>query len=181
MARIQAVNPQTATGKTRYLLGKVQEKYGMTPNLFRTLANSPVALEAYGTFGEILGGGVLSPKLREQIGLSVAQENGCGYCLSAHSAISKGVGLTDEEINDGRRGISPDSRANAVLQFVSRIVELRGNVSDKDFEAVRNAGYTDEEITEIVANVVFVIFSNYFNNMAGTPIDFPSVPKLATH
>lgn len=179
MARIQAVNPQTATGKTKQLLDKVQAKYGMTPNLFATLANSPAAVEAYWNFGGILEGGVLNAKLREQISLRVAQENGCGYCLSAHCAIGKGVGLTDEEINDGRQGTSPDSKTDAALQFVSRIIQSRGSVSDKNFAAVRNAGYTDEEITEIVANVVFVIFSNYFNKMAGTPIDFPAVPELA--
>ncbi len=178
MARIQTINPDKTTGKTKTLLEQVQNKFGMTPNMFRTFANSPATLEAYLNFYESLASGVLSPKLREHISLSVAGSNGCGYCTAAHCTMSSGLGLSDEEINDGRRGTSPDSRIDAALKFSERVIDTRGKVSDADFKKIRNAGYSDEEITEIIGNVVFTLFSNYFNNAAETEIDFPVVPEL---
>ena len=178
MTRIQTINPKTASGKAKELLEQVHEKFGMTPNLFRTFANAPVVLEAYLNFYESLSRGALNPKLREQIALSVADSNGCGYCTAAHCAIGSGIGMSEEEINDGRRGSSPDSKVDAALKFVERVIDAKGNVSDEDFRRIKKAGYTDGEITEIVGNIVFNIFSNYFNKVAGTVNDFPAVPEL---
>ncbi|MDP7557194.1 MAG: hypothetical protein QF687_04845 [Nitrospinaceae bacterium] len=79
---------------------------------------------------------------------------------------------------DGRRGSSPDSKADAALKFVERVIDTRGKVSDAKLKKIRKAGYADEEITEIVGNIAFSIFSNYFNNIAETEIDFPVAPEL---
>jgi len=98
MPRITALNPAETTGQTKKLLDGVQAKLGMTPNLMRTLANAPAALEAYLHFGAALGSGVLDAKFREQIAIAVAQANSCEYCLSAHSAIGKMVGLSAVEM-----------------------------------------------------------------------------------
>ncbi|MCH8157111.1 MAG: carboxymuconolactone decarboxylase family protein [Nitrospinae bacterium] len=179
MTRIQMIDPKTATGKTKVLLEQVENQYGMIPNVYRTFANSPAVLAAYLNFNESLAGGTLSPKLREQISLSVANSNGCGYCTAAHCAISSSIGLSEEEISDGRRGSSPDSKVNAALKFVERVLDTKGNVSDEDFRGIKKAGYTDGEITEIVGNIAFNNFSNYFTRVAGTEIDFPAVPELA--
>jgi len=84
MQRIAAVNPFEATGKTKQLLDDVQAKFGMTPNLMKTLAAGPAALQAYLNFGAALGTGHLDAKFREQISVAVAQANSCEYCLSAH-------------------------------------------------------------------------------------------------
>ena len=177
MPRLQAVNPKTATGKTKELLDAVHKKYGMTPNLTRTFANSPAALEAYLGF-DALAGGSLSSALREQIALTVSEINGCDYCLAAHTAVGKMVGLSREQIHRSREALSGDSHEEAALQFAKAIVEKRGWVSDDDLAQVRQAGYSDGEIAEIVANVVKNIFSNYFNHVAETEVDFPAVPQL---
>jgi len=145
------VNPQTATGRAKELLDAVQKKYGMTPNLSRTFANSPAVLETYLGFGA-LDGGALSPALREQIALTVSEINGCDYCLAAHSAIGKMVGLSQEQIQRSREASSADSREHAVLRFAKAIVEKKGWVSNEDLAQVREAGYGDGEITEIVVH-----------------------------
>ena len=150
----------------------------MTPNLSRTFANSPAVLETYLGFGA-LDGGALSPALREQIALTVGQINGCDYCLAAHSAIGKMVGLSQEQILRSREASSEDSREEAALRFAKEIVEKRGWVSDEDLARVRQKGYSDGEIAEIIANVVKNIFTNYFNHVAETKVDFPAVPQLA--
>ncbi len=175
MPRLRAIETARAEPRTKALLEGVQKKLGMTPNLMRTMANSPAVLEAYLGFGNTLAKGELQPKLREQIALTVGELNQCQYCLSAHTALGKMVGLGDEEIADSRRGVSPDRKTEAVLQFARKVVTERGWVSDEDLAAVRAAGTSDAEIAEVVAHVAVNTFSNYFNHVAETDVDFPKV------
>jgi uncharacterized peroxidase-related enzyme len=175
MQRITAVNPAEAQGKTKQLLDAVQAKLGITPNLMKTLATAPAALEAYLNFGAALGTGNLDAKFREQIALAVAQANSCEYCLSAHSAIGKMVGLKSEEITASREAHSADAKRDAGLQFVQALVVQRGVVSDQAVAQVKAAGFSDGDIAEIVANVAVNIFTNYFNHVARTDVDFPHV------
>lgn len=175
MQRITAVNPAESTGKTKQLLDGVQAKLGITPNLMKTLATAPAALEGYLNFSAALGTGRLDAKFREQIALTIAQANACEYCLSAHSAIGKMVGLKPEEIARGREAHSQDAKRQTGLQFAQAVVVERGEISDATLARVRAAGYTDGEITEIVANVAVNIFTNYFNHVAQTDVDFPRV------
>lgn len=177
MPRLKAIEHDQASGQAKQLLDAVNEKFGMVPNLARTLANSPAALKGYLAFGEALEGGVLGDKLREQISLTVAEANGCGYCVAAHCAIGKTVGLSDSELSDGRQASSPDSKVDAVLQLARQLVEDRGRVSDEDLDRVRRVGFGDAEIAEIVAVVAWKTFANYFNHVAGTKMDFPAVPE----
>ena len=180
MQRITAVDPAVATGKTKKLLDGVQAKLGMTPNLMKTLASAPAALEAYLNFGAALGSGILDAKFREQISIAVAQANSCEYCLSAHTAIGAMVGLTPQEIASSRESHAEDAKRDAGLRFAQTIVVQRGEVSDAAMAKVRGAGYSDGEITEIVANVSVNIFTNYFNLVAQTEVDFPRVPVALT-
>jgi uncharacterized peroxidase-related enzyme len=175
MQRLPAVNPAEATGTTKQLLDGVQAKLGMTPNLMKTLAAGPAALEGYLNFGAALGKGNLDAKFREQIALTVAQANSCQYCLSAHSAIGKMVGLQPEEIAASREAHSADAKRDAGLRFAQTLVVQRGRVSDQDFAHVKAAGYTDGDIAEVVAHVAINIFTNYFNHVANTDVDFPRV------
>jgi uncharacterized peroxidase-related enzyme len=145
------------------------------PNLIRTFANSPAALEGYLNFSGALGGGLLDAKLRERIALTVADANSCEYCLSAHTAIGKMVGLDEDEILTSRKATAADPRTSAALAFAHQIVVKRGEVDDGDVRAVRSAGFSDGEITEIVANVALNVFTNYFNHVAQTVVDFPKV------
>lgn len=178
MSRLPAIDPETATGQAKQLLDGVQEKLGFAPNIMRTMANSPVALQAYLNFSNALSKGSLSPKLREKIALVVAQDNQCEYCLAAHSAIGRTVGLSEEAIRDSRRGESCDSREAAILEFASTLVANRGWVTDEEIAHLHKAGVTEGETAEIIANVALTLFTNYFNHVAQTEIDFPEVEEL---
>ncbi len=175
MPRINPIDPDTAEGKTRTILEGIRKKSGRVPNLLATLAQSPASLNAYVGLGQALGGGSLDAGLREQIAVAVAGANGCGYCASAHTAIGKSVGVDAGELAANLRGIAGHARTQAALDFALVIVEKRGWASDDDLQRVRDAGFGDGEITEIVVNVVANIFSNYFNHVAQTEIDFPVV------
>ena len=175
MPRIQQIDPAEAEGKAKELLDGVNAKLGMTPNLMRALANAPAALQGYLGFGQALAAGTFGPKIRESIALTVAGINGCDYCASAHSAIGTMAGLDADELARNLEGRSADPKVEAALAFASAIVEKQGWASDDDLAAVRAAGYGDGEITEITANVAYNIFTNYFNHVAETEIDFPVV------
>lgn len=180
MSRIPTINPERAFGQAKQLLDGVQKALGFAPNIIRTMANSPAVLQGYLNFSNALSKGSLSHKLREQIALVVAQHNHCDYCLAAHSAIGRTVGLSEETIRDSRRGESPNAKDATILHFASTLVMDRGWVPDDEVSRLRKAGVTPGEMTEIIANVALNIFTNYFNHVAQTEIDFPVVEELTT-
>ncbi|UUO07205.1 carboxymuconolactone decarboxylase family protein [Blastopirellula sp. J2-11] len=178
MSRLNAIAPENAEGKSKEMLETVGRKLGMVPNMMRTMANSPAVLEGYLSLSGALGHGKLSAKVREQIALAVAQANGCDYCLAAHSAVGKMVGLTSDQIGDSRNGRSIDPATDSLLRFARQIVETRGQVSDADVQAVRDAGFDEGAIAEVIAGVALDIFTNYFNIVADTEVDFPRASSL---
>jgi uncharacterized peroxidase-related enzyme len=179
MSRIPQVQPESATGEAKQLLEAVKTKMGRVPNMMKTLANAPAALNAYLQFSGALAGGVLPGKTREQIALAVGQANSCDYCLAAHSTIGKMVGLTHEQILDGRHGKATDAKTHAILLFARKLVDDRGQVADAELQKLRQAGVNEAEITEIVANVALNIFTNYFNHVSSPEIDFPKAEALS--
>jgi len=165
--------------KAQALLDAVEKKLGTVPNIFKTMAHAPSVLEAYLNLGATLAGGSLSPQLREQIALVVSQSNECNYCLAAHTVIGKGAGLDDAQIQSSRQGQGTDDKASAAVQFALKMAQNRGSVSDEDVDALRQAGYGDAEIVEIIGAVIQITFTNYFNHVANPEVDFPAAPVLA--
>jgi uncharacterized peroxidase-related enzyme len=180
MPRIEPIDLQQAAGKTREQLDAVRRKLGMSPNLTRTMARSEATLTGYLGLSGAVSAGSLSRREREQIALTVAEANDCGYCLAAHSAAGKLAGLSELEVRDARRGIATSTRENAVVVLARQVLAERGRVSDETLRRVRQAGITDGEITEIVANVALRVFTNYLNLVAQTDIDFPVASALDT-
>src|SRR5262245_59523129 len=166
MQRIKAVDPKAATGTAKTLLDGVQQKLGFVPNLMRTVAVSPATLDAYLTFGDRLSHGILSPKLREQLAVTVAYSNSCEYCLAAHTAIGGMPGLSPAQLEAAYTADSTDPKIAAALHFAQEVVQNQGHVSDEEIAKVREAGYGDAEIAEIVGHVALNVFTNYFNTIA---------------
>lgn len=158
------------------LLRAVEKQLGTVPNLFRLAGVSPAALEGYlGVFGA-LGKGRLPAATRERIALAVAEFNGCNYCLSAHTYLGTHLAkLDDAEIAANRAGFSNDAKADAAVRFAVKVANQRGRVGSDDLRAVRDAGYDDAQIIEIVQHVALNVWTNYLNEVARTEIDFPVV------
>ncbi len=175
MPRIAPVDPKQATGRAKDLLDGVQAAIGATPNLLRTMAQSPAVLEAYLGLSKTLSSGTFSAALREQIALTVAGANHCDYCASAHTLLGRKAGVAEDELATNLEGRSSDPHTQAILALTQAIVEKRGFVSDRDIGGARAAGVNDAEITEVVAAVAQNTFSNYFNHVARTEVDFPHV------
>lgn len=175
MQRIERIDPASAPPRTAELLASVKKQMGGVPHILATMAQSPAALGGFLGFAGPLSAGTVSAALREQIALTVAGANGCDYCASAHSALGGLAGVGEDELRRNLEGRSSDAKVQAALRFVSRVVATRGHVSDEDLARVRSAGYSDEAIVEMVAHTALNIFTNYFNHVADTEIDFPVV------
>ncbi len=176
MTRLDALNPEVATGKTKDMFTAIEGKLGMVPNMMRTMGNSSAVLEGYLGLSGALGAGKLGAKTGELIAMAVAESNACDYCLSAHSYIGANLlKMNPEDLTSARDAVSGDAKTAAALTFAKALVSKRGLVNDADVAAAKAAGYGDGEIGEIVAHVALNVFTNYLNNTALTAVDFPLV------
>lgn len=167
---------EAAPAASQPMLEAVKKQLGLVPNMFRLVATSPAALEGYLGMSGALAKGTLPAPTRERIALAVAQINGCDYCLAAHTYLGKNLAkLDDAEIDANRGGTSNDPKADAAVRFAAKLTEQRGHVSADDVLAVKNAGYSDAQLIEIVQHVALNTWTNYFNEVAKTDIDFPVV------
>ncbi|MFD1260040.1 carboxymuconolactone decarboxylase family protein [Entomomonas asaccharolytica] len=168
-----------APEQSREMLEAVNKKLGKVPNLYRLVALSPEALTGYVSLSGALAKGKLHAKTREAISLALAELNGCAYCLSAHSYISKNLMKVDDaEIAANRNGTSTDEKNKAAIEFAVKVAEKKGKVSAQDLQNIHEHGYSEAEIIEIVQNVALNIWTNYMNNVAETEVDFPPItPK----
>ena len=175
MSRIQPIDRNTTHDSVRKNFDAIQAQLGVVPNVMRTMAQSAAVLDAYLGFAAALRRGSLPVALHEQIALAVAEANSCDYCLSAHTALGRAAGLSNDDLAASREARAADPKAAAALEFARAVVDRRGDVRDQDLARVRAAGYTDGEIAEVIALVALNVFTNYFNRAAQPDIDFPLV------
>lgn len=177
MSRLPLIDPREATGRAREILdGPLKGKHYA---IFRAMANSPVALDAYLGLAGAVKRASLTTGEQEVIQLAVAEANGCEYCLAAHTAAGARVGLSAEQMLGARRGAIPgDPRLDAIAKFALALHEKRGHVTDGDLGSFRAAGFTDAQVVEAVAVFALATYTNVFNHVAGTPVDFPPAPAL---
>lgn len=179
MTRLKALKPDQATGKAKEMFTAVNNKFGVVPNMIRTMGNSPALLEGYLNFSGALDHGTLGAKTNKLIALAVAESNQCNYCLSIHTYLGVNLLKIDAATLDAsRNGKANDAKTEAILTFAKALVTKKGLVNDADVNAVNAAGITEGEIGEIVGQVALNILTNYFNNTAKTEIDFPVVEAL---
>lgn len=175
MPHISPLPLAQADAVTAATLKAVHAKLGMLPNLFATLAHAPAALNAYLGMSETLAGGRLSAAQREIVALAAGQANRCQYCLSAHTLIGKGAGLSATDIAAARDGRAAHALDNAIAGFARALVEQRGVVATETMATYRSAGLDDGLILEVIANVALNTLTNYANHVADTTVDFPVV------
>lgn len=175
MPRINVVTHETANADQKALLDAIQSQLGVVPNFLKVFANSPDALRAFLGLHGIANAGALDALTRERIALALAQQNACQYCLSAHTAIGRKTGLDDAEIEANRAGSSRDAKAAAAIRFARALVAHSGEVTSSELADVRNAGYGDAEIVEIITHVGMNILTNILGKASRVDIDFPKV------
>lgn len=179
MTRTIAPKPEQVPADSKPTLDLFTRNLGFTPNMMKIFAQSPIAFNAWASLRGALGK-ALDLKTREGISLAVSEVNGCDYCLAVHSYGAKHAKMSAEEVTLARKGRSADPKRNAAIQFARRVIESRGQIFDGDLVAVRDAGYTDANIIEIVALVAMFSLTNFLNNVFDPEIDFPVVAPVGT-
>jgi uncharacterized peroxidase-related enzyme len=175
MPRTTLPTPDQVPADSKPTLELFTRNIGFTPNMMATFALSPIAFNAWATLLGSLSK-ALDVKTRDSIGLAVSEVNGCDYCLSVHSFTAERMAkLSADEIIIARQGHAIDPKRHAAVQFARKVIETRGKVSDADLQAVRDAGYTDAHVIEIIALVAMYSLTNFFNNVFDPEKDFPAV------
>jgi uncharacterized peroxidase-related enzyme len=177
MSRIQTPAVETATGATAELFAQIKKAVGRVPNAYAAIgALEPNALKAMLQADGALSAGTLSKQDRETIKIVVSQVGGCDYCVAAHSQIGKMVGLPPETLKQIRAGeATGDAKRDALTHFVRKLVRTSGTVSEAEFNAILDAGYTEAQLVEISLAIAVIVFTNVFNRINDTTIDFPAV------
>ncbi|GAB4044732.1 carboxymuconolactone decarboxylase family protein [Spirosoma litoris] len=165
------VSPATQTA-----FDSLQKMAGFVPNLFATFGHSDNALPRYLAFQGAKTS--LSNKEKEAVNLVVSEVNGCRYCQSAHTAIGKMNGISQEETLNIRAGHSTNPKLNALVVLAKDITEHKGYASPQNLEAFYAAGYDKGNLVDLILQVSEKIAANYLHNLTGVAIDWPLAAKL---
>jgi len=180
MNKLNAVTNNTASEKSKILFGGIKNSIGILPNIYAVIGNSAVALESYLTFSELLKNCSFNAKEQEAIFLAVSESNGCNYCVSAHTALARMNGFSEEETLELRAGTIKDIRYNVLTNLAKSIVENRGRADEKLIDAFYEMGFKSDALVELVALVIEKSFTNYIGRLAKPEIDFPIAKTINT-
>ena len=176
MIKFTVPTKKEVSNKNKEVFIRFEESLGAVPNLYAVMAYSGNALPKYMAFQNSPSS--LNIKEKEVINLVVSQINRCRYCLSEHTLIAKMNGLSDEEILKIRRGNSSDPKLDALVVFAKAVTETQGNVAEKVLNIFFDAGYTKENLVDVILQVCDKIAGNYLHNITNVPIDFPLASEL---
>lgn len=158
------------------IFDNLKQQIGFVPNLYATIAYSDNGLQRYLNYQNAKTS--LNNKEKEAVNLVVSQVNGCIYCQSAHTAIGKMNGFSDEEILNLRQGKSDKPKLNALVALAADLTENRGNASAETLEQFYAAGYNQENLVDLILQISDKIAMNYLHNLTKVPVDFPVAPSI---
>jgi len=172
---------ETAQTKSAELLATAEKSYGFIPNLLGIFAESPATLKAYQIIGRIFDESSFSPTERQLVILTASRLNECYYCVAAHSTVAE-MQKVPADVIEAIRNDQPiaDSKLQALRTFTTAVIEKRGWVTGDDTEAFLAAGYTKEQILEVILGISFKTLSNYVSHIAEPPLDDAFAPKAWT-
>lgn len=174
MARLTVNTLETAPEKAKERMEMVQKANGFIPNLIGVLANSPQALEMYQEVGKINSKSSLTPEEIEVVQITAAAHNGCDFCVAGHTKIGTLKLKMPENVLNALRArttIEDNAKYQALAQFTMQLIDKRGKVSDEELAAIKAAGYSEQNILDVVLGVALATLCNYANNVAQNDIN----------
>jgi uncharacterized peroxidase-related enzyme len=162
----------SAPEASRATLQQLEERIGFIPNLAATIAEAPAAIQGFVGIQAALGQTKLSQLEREVVGLTVSLENGSAYAMAAHSTFAQGAGAGEEIMAALRSGEDiPDARLQALQEFTRTLLRERGHVAEESIAALLEAGYSKEQLLEVITQVAYTTLANLVANVADVPVD----------
>jgi AhpD family alkylhydroperoxidase len=178
MKTLQPLTSEQANENSQAIFTGIKSKIGMLPNLYATMGVSDKLLSGYLNFTETLKSGEFSNKEYEAIALATSQANGCAYCLSAHTAIGKMNGFSEEETIGLRQNTIADTKLNALVTLANELISLKGHPTRTTQDLFFEAGYTKPAFAEVIAIVALITITNNIYHNGGFEIDFPKAQHL---
>jgi uncharacterized peroxidase-related enzyme len=177
MSRLSVPNLESDTGPSGQVYAQIKKAIGSVPNAFAAIAaHGPAALKSILAADAVLAAGTLTKRDQEVIKLVISAAGGCDYCVAAHNYLAQLAGVKPDALKQIRDGqASGDAKRDALIRFVRKLAQSSGTVSAEDFAAIKAAGYSDAQLVEISLAFATTVFTNVFNRINGTEIDFPSV------
>ncbi|MDT8318764.1 MAG: peroxidase-related enzyme [bacterium] len=170
MTRINALDYDNAEAEAAAVLKEIEKAFGMVPNLFRTYAHHAPLLKAnWDKVKAVMMQGNLQRKVKETIAVLVAKDNSCAYCIAAHTAALKSIGISDEEIR--RIEEDPDKadfseKEKALIRFARKANKEPLGITDEEFSALRASGASASEIIEALGVMeVFTSFNKFLDSL----------------
>jgi len=162
----------SAPDKARPTLEAAHKGYGFVPNLLGVMASAPALAKAYPTLAALFDESAFDATERQVVLLTASAENGCGYCMAAHSVIA-GMQKVPEDVVAALRDGQPiaDPKLEALRRFTASVVTKRGRPSESDKQAFLDAGYAVGQMLDVALGVGLKTLSNYTNHLADTPLD----------
>ncbi len=179
MKTITVPTREQVDSKSQQIFDNLKKNLGMVPNMYATIGYSSDALENYLNYSGKAGKSTFNTKEIEAIKLAVAEANGCEYCTSAHTAIAKMNGFTEEETLKLRAGVIEDERLSVLSQLGREIALNRGKVDDSYLENFYAQGFDEKALIDLIAVVIDISFTNYVHNLTHIPVDFPAAKELS--
>lgn len=171
---LPALTLESAEDRKLAVLEKAKAQVGFIPNMYARMVHSPGLLETYldgyAAFRKESG---FSPAEQEVIFLVISRENGCEYCVSAHSKLADMQSGLAPNVTDAIRDGTPieDAKLAALADFTRILFHTRGLPSQAAAQAFLGAGYSERQVLEIVLALAVKTLSNYANHLFHTPLD----------
>lgn len=168
----------TAPAAAKAMLQSAKQKVGFIPNLYAGMAEAPALLEGYLAISGVFDKTSFSPTERQIVLMTSNRLNGCAYCMAAHTSISQMSGVP-EDVVTALRNNTPiaDDKLEALRQFTIVIVESRGWPNEDQVNTFLDAGYTGQNILEVILGTAMKVMSNYTNHIVNTPLDDAFMPN----
>lgn len=178
MKILKPLGPEEANENTQVIFTAVKGKIGMVPNLYAAMGVSDKLLGGFLSFTETLKSGELSSKEYEAVALATSQANDCAYCLSAHTALGKMNGFTEEETIELRDNSIVDSKLNALVTLTRELVNMKGHPKEVTIDNFFEAGYNRAAFAEVIAITALTTITNNVYHNGGFEIDFPKAQNI---
>jgi AhpD family alkylhydroperoxidase len=178
MKTLKPLSFKEANTNSQEIFNAVKGKMGRVPNLYATMGVSDKLLGGFLTFTETLKSGEFTGKEYEAIALATSQTNGCAYCLSAHTAIGKMSGFTEQETLDIRDNSIADTKLNALVTLAIELTNLKGHPTDTTVDNFFEVGYNKAAFAEVIASVALTTITNNVYHNGGFEIDFSKAQHL---
>jgi uncharacterized peroxidase-related enzyme len=177
MSRLSVPSLESDTGPSGQVYAQIKKAIGSVPNTYAAIAaHGPAALKSVLAADAVLAAGTLTKRDQEVIKLVISAASGCEYCVAGHSHLARLAGVKPDVLEQIREGQpTGDARRDELVGFVRKLQQSSGTVSDEDFAAIKAAGYSDAQLVEISLAFATTVFTNVFNRINDTEIDFPAV------